>query len=744
MLKLSLIAPLIALTFLTNPFAIHKESISPTGVLAFSSEPSLFDDLETIAKAPKFDPRNELTPIKDQGDTNLCWAYSAINASEANIIKQGIGNKDTLRLNPQALAYRKYVRNADPLGNTSQYYDRYAGEWTSRAGAIENTAPILNMWQGPIGGDKPAADVYENSLYRLESASLISSGLSGAERIQEIKNAIARYGAVTASTVYDGGTKPYYNDKAVSNGIAHAITLVGWDDTLDKSLFKPGSVETNGGWLVKNSYSENGYFYLTYESKIVDNTSWSFSYAPKERYDYNYYYDNNDIDFALMKLKQCANVFEAKKGTNEKPEYLEAINVGFTGYNVDVNVKVYANLPGWGPTSIEKGTLIASQTKTFAYGGYQTIVLDHPISLSPNSYFAIAVEVSSSTSSPFLRIIQSQERKPSFAKGYESYDYILNGSGIARIKAYTKCKVASNEHTHDWGEPVYTWNEDNSSVSAKRTCKTDSTHVEEETVGVTESVLQAATCIQKGEKRLTSNAFTNPAFSIQTKDIVLDYGPHTFGEWIPVQEPTEEQEGIQGHRDCLVCHKHFDQEGNEIQDLSIPKLPRKVTITVINGSSNASKVEVGTSITVTADKPKEGMRFKGWADASNHIVSQEEVYTFVVTEDIMLTAIYEPIPVDSSSSEDTNSSSSSSSDYPSSSSSSSGDSSKSDSPILSNGSSSSTESSEDSGSNKPNENTPSSLSSAGIIAISVVSASAVASLSGVIIYKTIRKKRINK
>ena len=36
------------------------------------------------------------------------------------------------------------------------------------------------MWQGPVGGDKPAADVYENSLYRLESASLISSGLSGA------------------------------------------------------------------------------------------------------------------------------------------------------------------------------------------------------------------------------------------------------------------------------------------------------------------------------------------------------------------------------------------------------------------------------------------------------------------------------------------------------------------------------------------------------------------------------------
>lgn len=742
MLKLSLVTPLIALTFLTSPFTVHKGSISPTGVLVSTSNPSLRDDPEVIAKAPKFDPRNELTPVKDQGDTNLCWAYSATNASEANILKQGIGNKDTLCLNPQALAYRKYVRNADPLGNTSKYYDRYAGEWTSKAGAIENTAPVLSMWQGPVGGNKPATDVYENSLYRLESASLISSGLSGAGRIQEIKNAIAQYGAVTASTFYDGGTKPYYNDKAVSNGIAHAITLIGWDDTLDKSLFKPGSVETNGGWLVKNSYNDNGYFYLTYESKIVDNTSWSFGYAPKERYDYNYYYDNNDIDFSLMKLKQCANVFEAKKGTSEKPEYLEAINVGFTGYNVDVTVKVYTDLPGWGPTSIEKGTLVASQTKTFPYGGYQTLVLDQPILLSPSSYFAIAVEVSSSTSSPFLRIIQSQEKKPSFAKGYESYDYILNGSGIARIKAYTKCKAASSEHIHDWGEPTYVWNENNSSVSAKRICKTDPTHAEEETVGITESILQEATCLQKGKKRLTSNPFANPAFSTQTKDIVLDHGPHSFGEWIPTQEPMEEQEGIQGHKDCLVCHKHFDQEGNEIQDLSIPKLPRKVTITVINGSSNASKVEVGTSVTVTANQPKKGMRFKGWADASNHIVSQEEVYTFVVTEDITLTAIYERIPVDSSSSENTNSSSSSSNENTSSNSS---VSSKSDNPILSSGSSSSSESSGNSGLNKPdspNENTPSSLSSAGIIAISVISVAAVASLGGIIVFKAMKKRKL--
>lgn len=72
-----------------------------------------FDSAEQIASLSEFDPREQLTKIKDQGNTNLCWAYSAINASESSLIKNKIGFKDTLNLNPQALAYRKYARKAD-------------------------------------------------------------------------------------------------------------------------------------------------------------------------------------------------------------------------------------------------------------------------------------------------------------------------------------------------------------------------------------------------------------------------------------------------------------------------------------------------------------------------------------------------------------------------------------------------------------------------------------------------------
>lgn len=108
-----------------------------------NEEKQFYADISEIVNLSKYDPRDELTPVKDQGDTNLCWAYSTINASEASILKHKIGSKDTLRLNPKALAYRKYVRNIDPLGNNTQYIDKDQGNWLYNAGVISQTPSLV-------------------------------------------------------------------------------------------------------------------------------------------------------------------------------------------------------------------------------------------------------------------------------------------------------------------------------------------------------------------------------------------------------------------------------------------------------------------------------------------------------------------------------------------------------------------------------------------------------------------------
>lgn len=613
-----------------------------------NEEKQFYGDASEIVNLSKYDPRDELTPVQDQGDTNLCWAYSTINASEASILKHKIGSKDTLRLNPKALAYRKYVRNADPLGNNAQYIDTNQGNWLYNSGAISQTPSLLSMWQGPVDGDKPAIDVYTNSLYRLESANLISSNATDEDRILEIKNAIAEYGAVTASCYYDGGSRQYYNDKAVTNGIPHAITLVGWDDTLDKSLFKPGTVTRNGGWLVKNSYNDNPYFYLTYDSKIAATTAWSFTYQKKEVYDYNYYYDNSVDDFSLRKTKSAANVYQAKKETEDEDEYIEAVNVGFFGNDVDVKVKIYTDLPGWGQTSVERGTLKANKTEHFKYGGYQTIRLDEPVKVSLNSYFSIVCEVSNANNDAIISLTQSDSKKPSFENRSYGYDYILNGVYVARIKAYTKCKKKEGmtEHVHTFDDPTYVFSEDDKKVTATRICKTDESHVETETVSTTSTIIKEPTCIEKGIERITSDTFKNPAFTVQTKDVDLGYGDHVYGEWLDRVEPTSEKEGMLAHKDCLVCHKHFDADNHEITDVSISMLPKTVKVTIINGTASEENPVVGTSITVVADKPKDGMRFVGWRDEKGSFISIEETITFIVTKDVYFEAVYERIKTD--------------------------------------------------------------------------------------------------
>ena len=698
-----------------------------------------FDSAEKILNLSKFDPRDELTPVKDQGTSNLCWAYSAINASEASILKNKIGTKNSLSLNPQALAYRKYVRNADLLGNNAAYIGKGANEWFSSAGQTEQTSAVLSMWQGPVGGNRYDADVFENSLYRLESANLILSEATGDERITEIKRAIAEYGAVTASCYYDGGTKQYYNDNAVSNGISHAITLIGWDDDIDKNLFEPGKkVNRNGGWLVKNSYNDNGYFWLTYESKIASSTAWTFTYAPKEAYDYNYYYDNSETDFGLSKIKQVANVFEAKNGTVDKSEYIEAVNLGFTGNDVCVKVKVYTNLSGCDESSVESGTLAAEETRIFKYGGYNTVKLNTPVKIAPGSYFSIVTEVSDKKGDASVKTVLSESKKPSFQKTSYGYDYIAYGGRVARVKAYTvlrdagagcvihnygnlisevyptcsetgiaahyRCsacckyfdenknevdyeslKIAINPNAHDfsvwitekpancsepgikghkdcarcnkhfdnngnviadltiavngmhdWGDAVYTWISDDE-CKAERVCLLDLGHIESETVTANARVIIPAACNAKGVTEYTTNAFANSAFTVQSRKAEINYAPHTFGEWIPEVPATADDFGIKAHKDCIVCMKHFDEDGNEINDLKITKIAvYKVTV---NGGNGSGYYKKGKQITVTADVP-EGKEFCGWRDKNGDIVASDKAYTFIVDGEVELTTVY--------------------------------------------------------------------------------------------------------
>ena len=176
----------------------------------------------------------------------------------------------------------------------------------------------------------------------------------------------------------------------------------------------------------------------------------------------------------------------------------------------------------------------------------------------------------------------------------------------------TDLTIPTNDN-HDWNAWV-----SNGNGTHTRTCKRDSGHKENGTCSG-----GTATCTTKAVCDVCRTTYGDTA-------------PHDYGELIPEVAATTEDFGVKEHKDCKVCGRHFDKDGNEITDLRIAKIGTHNV--VINGESNF--YAHGERVTVTAED-KEGKEFVGWKDETGKIVSTEKSYTFTVNGETTLTAVYE-------------------------------------------------------------------------------------------------------
>ena len=139
-------------------------------------------------------------------------------------------------------------------------------------------------------------------------------------------------------------------------------------------------------------------------------------------------------------------------------------------------------------------------------------------------------------------------------------------------------------------------------------------------------------CEVKFEDKEATKPITNESSLVIAK-------AHKFGSWIDEVPATEEKEGVKGHKDCTFCGKHFDENGEEIVDLTLAKVVK--TEIVVVGGTGGGKLAVGTKVTIKANAPEKGKVFKGWQDEKGNIVSTDAEYTFTVTGATTLTAVYE-------------------------------------------------------------------------------------------------------
>ena len=106
---------------------------------------------------------------------------------------------------------------------------------------------------------------------------------------------------------------------------------------------------------------------------------------------------------------------------------------------------------------------------------------------------------------------------------------------------------------HSWGAAAYVWADDNSSVTATRTCTTNPSHTAIETAQTTSSVTKQATCEQAGETTYTAE-FTDEAFETQTKTIanIPATGHSWMADWL-----WRSNNSVRVHFHCTNDPGHF-------------------------------------------------------------------------------------------------------------------------------------------------------------------------------------------
>lgn len=423
-----------------------------------------------MSQVRRFDLREEglVTSVKNQVIDGPCWAFSAIAMAESAMIGQGMGPEPDF--SEEHLAYFFYNRQNDPLGNTLG--DKNTASWTgnnykSVGGNLQLASKFLSTWSGaaseavfPYSASSSGLDAgaaYEAEVH-LQNARFIASS------VDELKQAVYSYRQPVGITYYHDSS--YWNKETGAycyprsmSAINHAVTIVGWDDDYSKNNFSPASgVESDGAWIVKNSWGEqsgdHGYIYISYEDKTLQGAV-SADFEPADTYDHNYQYDGSSGSgsIAVPPGASHANVFQVK-GNPSGSEILKAAGILVNSANASLSIDVYTDLPD--PADPSSGIhSIHGQRAETSYSGYYTFLLEQDVRLREGSYFSViftnssdekkSFAIESELDSGWIRFETGVESGQSFYRDGAGKDwkdmngnYLSSGKPVnARIKAYT-------------------------------------------------------------------------------------------------------------------------------------------------------------------------------------------------------------------------------------------------------------------------------------------------------------------
>jgi C1A family cysteine protease len=336
-----------------------------------SSTPSSYD-LRTVGK---------VTSIKDQGQCGSCWAFSTVASLESGLLptESWDFSENNMR------STHGFDLSSCQGGNSvmaAAYLARWSGVVTESSDPYSQTSKSSTSMTVPNPAD--AKHVQEI---------LFLPGRSESSDNSNIKKALMEKGAVYSSIRWE---ENYYKENAASyyypgGGLAnHAITIVGWDDSYDRSRFAsmpPG----NGAFIVKNSWGpswgDGGYFFVSYYDSQIGKDNAVFIADSAQNYYHIYQYDPLGWTVSYGDGKDTAyfsNIFTAQSADN-----IAAVSFYTPTVNSRYTVYVYKNV--W--NSPVSGSAAVTDSGTISVPGYHTIPLSLPAGVTQGEKFSVVVKL---------------------------------------------------------------------------------------------------------------------------------------------------------------------------------------------------------------------------------------------------------------------------------------------------------------------------------------------------------------